>query len=90
MNLPEEINVTDVDVLVIGGGTAGPMAAVSAKEHNPDATVMLLEKANVKRSGAISMGMDGLNNAIVPGYATPEGYVKEITIANDGIVLQKG
>ena len=90
MNLPKEINVTDVDVLVIGGGTAGPMAAVSAKEHNPDATVMLLEKANVKRSGAISMGMDGLNNAIVPGYATPEGYVKEITIANDGIVLQQG
>lgn len=90
MTLPENINVIDVDVLVIGGGTACPMAAVSAKERDPEATVMLLEKANVKRSGAISMGMDGLNNAIVPGYATPEGYVKEITIANDGIVLQKG
>lgn len=51
---------------------------------------MLLEKANVKRSGAISMGMDGLNNAVVPGHSTPEAYVKEITIANDGIVLQKG
>ncbi len=90
MTLPENINVIDVDVLVIGGGTAGPMAAVSAKERDPEAIVMLLEKANVKRSGAISMGMDGLNNAIVPDYATPEGYVKEITIANDGIVLQKG
>ncbi len=30
-----------------------------------------MEKANVKRSGAISMGKDGLNNAVVPGYATP-------------------
>jgi succinate dehydrogenase/fumarate reductase flavoprotein subunit len=30
-----------------------------------------------------------LNNAVVPGYATPEQYVKEITIANDGIVNQK-
>jgi succinate dehydrogenase/fumarate reductase flavoprotein subunit len=68
---------TEVDVLVIGGGTAGPMAAVKAKQ------------ANVKRSGAISMGMDGLNNAVLPGHATPEQYVREITIANDGIVNQK-
>jgi succinate dehydrogenase/fumarate reductase flavoprotein subunit len=90
MTLPDDIKVTDVDVLVIGGGTAGPMAAVTAKEQNPDAVVMLLEKANVKRSGAISMGMDGLNNAVVPGHSEPEDYVKEITIANDGIVLQKG
>jgi hypothetical protein len=39
-------------------GTAGPMAAVKAKERNPSLRVLLLEKANVKRSGAISMGMD--------------------------------
>jgi succinate dehydrogenase/fumarate reductase flavoprotein subunit len=77
------------DVLVIGGGTAGPMAALKAKLANPQSTVILLEKANVKRSGAISMGMDGLNNAVIPGYATPEQYTKEITIANDGIVNQK-
>ncbi|AKJ31257.1 fumarate reductase/succinate dehydrogenase flavoprotein subunit [Caldimonas brevitalea] len=79
----------EVDVLVIGGGTAGPMAAVKAKQANPALRVLLLEKANVKRSGAISMGMDGLNNAIIPGHATPEQYVREITIANDGIVNQK-
>ncbi len=90
MTLPDDITVTDIDVLVIGGGTAGPMAAITAKEQNPNASVMLLEKANVKRSGAISMGMDGLNNAVVPGHSEPEDYVKEITIANDGIVLQKG
>src|SRR4051794_36801835 len=75
----------DCDILVIGGGTAGPMAAYKAKVKNPQARVVLLEKANVKRSGAICMGMDGLNNAVIPGYATPEQYTKEITIANDGI-----
>ncbi|WP_457418079.1 fumarate reductase/succinate dehydrogenase flavoprotein subunit [Roseateles sp. P5_E7] len=85
MNLIE----TEVDVLVIGGGTAGPMAAVKAKQANPQLRVLLLEKANVKRSGAISMGMDGLNNAVLPGHATPEQYVREITVANDGIVNQK-
>jgi succinate dehydrogenase/fumarate reductase flavoprotein subunit len=81
--------IETVDVLVIGGGTAGPMAAVKAKEANPQLRVLLLEKAHVKRSGAISMGMDGLNNAVVPGFATPEQYVKEITTANDGIVNQR-
>jgi succinate dehydrogenase/fumarate reductase flavoprotein subunit len=84
-----QTHIQTVDVLVIGGGTAGPMAAVKAKEANPKLRVLLLEKANVKRSGAISMGMDGLNNAVVPGFATPEQYVKEITTANDGIVNQK-
>ncbi|MDF1670330.1 MAG: fumarate reductase/succinate dehydrogenase flavoprotein subunit [Roseovarius sp.] len=79
----------DCDILIIGGGTAGPMAALKAKRKNPDANVILLDKANVKRSGAISMGMDGLNNSVIPGYATPEQYTKEITIANDGIVDQK-
>ena len=62
---------------------------IRARRKNPNASVILLEKANVKRSGAISMGMDGLNNTVIPGYATPEQYTKEITIANDGIVNQK-
>jgi succinate dehydrogenase/fumarate reductase flavoprotein subunit len=83
-------HVVETDILVIGGGTAGPMAAIKAKEKNPALRVILMEKANVKRSGAISMGMDGLNNAVIPGHATPEQYVKEITIANDGIVEQAG
>lgn len=78
----------EFDLVVIGGGTGGPMAAVKAKEKNPKLKVLLIDKAHVKRSGAISMGMDGLNNAVIPGHATPEQYVKEITIANDGIVDQ--
>jgi len=75
------------DVLVIGGGTAGTMAAISAAEHG--ASVLLLEKAHVRHSGALAMGMDGVNNAVIPGKATPEDYVAEITRANDGIVNQR-
>ena len=87
-DIPDRVSQVDCDILVIGGGTAGPMAAYKAKVKNPKARVVLLEKANVKRSGAISMGMDGLNNAVIPGHATPEQYTKEITIANDGICDQ--
>jgi succinate dehydrogenase/fumarate reductase flavoprotein subunit/HEAT repeat protein len=77
----------DCDVLVIGGGTAGTMAALSAAEQG--AQVVLMEKAHVRHSGALAMGMDGVNNAVIPGKATPEDYVAEITRANDGIVNQR-
>ncbi|WSK73559.1 fumarate reductase/succinate dehydrogenase flavoprotein subunit [Streptomyces sp. NBC_01276] len=74
------------DVLVIGGGTAGTMAALTAAERG--ASVLLLEKAHVRHSGALAMGMDGVNNAVVPGRAEPDDYVAEITRANDGVVDQ--
>ncbi|MFI2643311.1 fumarate reductase/succinate dehydrogenase flavoprotein subunit [Streptomyces sp. NPDC018610] len=74
------------DVLVIGGGTAGTMAALTAAERG--ANVLLLEKAHVRHSGALAMGMDGVNNAVVPGRAEPDEYVAEITRANDGVVDQ--
>jgi succinate dehydrogenase/fumarate reductase flavoprotein subunit/HEAT repeat protein len=75
------------DVVVVGGGTAGTMAAITAAERG--ASVLLLEKAHVRHSGALAMGMDGVNNAVIGGKATPEDYVAEITRANDGIVNQR-
>jgi succinate dehydrogenase/fumarate reductase flavoprotein subunit/HEAT repeat protein len=75
------------DVAVVGGGTAGTMAAITAAERG--ASVLLIEKAHVRHSGALAMGMDGVNNAVIPGKATPEDYVAEITRANDGIVNQR-
>jgi succinate dehydrogenase/fumarate reductase flavoprotein subunit/HEAT repeat protein len=75
------------DVAIAGGGTAGTMAAITAAGHG--ARVLLLDKAHVRHSGALAMGMDGVNNAVIPGRATPEDYVAEITRANDGIVDQR-
>lgn len=82
----DEAEELTCDVLVIGGGTAGTMAALTAAEHGAD--VILLEKAHVRHSGALAMGMDGVNNAVIPGRAEPDDYVAEITRANDGIVDQ--
>ncbi|HEY1840988.1 MAG TPA: fumarate reductase/succinate dehydrogenase flavoprotein subunit [Mycobacterium sp.] len=89
MHIPDPTQPTrlDCDVLVIGGGTAGTMAALTAAERG--AQVLLLEKAHVRHSGALAMGMDGVNNAVIPGKAEPEDYVAEITRANDGIVNQR-
>src|SRR6476660_6798835 len=89
MQIPELTDTArpDCGVLVIGGGTAGTMAALTAAEHG--AQVLLLEKAHVRHSGALAMGMDGVNNAVIPGKAEPEDYVAEITRANDGIVNQR-
>ncbi len=84
-----EDSVLEADVVVVGGGSAGSTAAIRAQQDLPRGRVILLEKAHIKRSGAIAIGMDGLNNAIIPGHATPEQYVKEITMANDGIVNQR-
>lgn len=89
MGIQFETQRIQTDVLVIGGGTAGTMAAIKARQANPDAAVMILEKANIRRSGAIAMGMDGVNTAVIPGHATPEQYAREVTIANDGIVDQR-
>jgi succinate dehydrogenase/fumarate reductase flavoprotein subunit/HEAT repeat protein len=89
MEIPSLSERTELtcDVAVVGGGTAGTMAAITAAEHG--ASVLLLEKAHVRHSGALAMGMDGVNNAVIPGKATPEDYVAEITRANDGVVNQR-
>ena len=46
----------DADVAVIGGGIAGLMAAIAAADKG--ARVVLLDKANTKRSGAGATGND--------------------------------
>nr|WP_205856870.1 fumarate reductase/succinate dehydrogenase flavoprotein subunit [Phytoactinopolyspora endophytica] len=84
---PSQRRQMQCDVLIVGGGTAGTMAALTAAQHGAD--VLLLDKAHVRHSGALAMGMDGVNNAVVPGKATPEDYVADITLANDGIVNQR-
>ena len=58
------------DILIIGGGSAGSMAAIRAKEVAPNLQVTVMDKGDLRRSGTIAMGMDALNNVVVPGVAT--------------------
>ena len=51
---------TYIDFIVVGGGPAECMAAIRAKELNPDMDIIILEKAEISRSGAAGRGMDDL------------------------------
>ena len=46
----------ETDVLIVGGGIGGLMAAISAAEQGAD--VLVAEKANTKRSGSGATGND--------------------------------
>ena len=74
------------DVLIIGGGSAGAMAAIRAKELNPGARVVIFEKGQIKYSGSIPRGMDALNIVAVPGVNSPEDYVEAARMACGGVV----
>lgn len=74
------------DVLIIGGGTAGCYAALTIA-RNLDATVVICEKANIKRSGCLAAGVNAINAYIVPGK-TPEDYVDYAKWDAKGIVRE--
>jgi len=76
----------DADVLVVGGGSAGSMAAIRAKEVNPDQKVVVFEKGSFKYSGCIARGMDALNIVAIPGKESPQLYVESNAIACQGIM----
>ena len=81
-----ELPVIEADILIIGGGSAGIMAAIRAKKMNPDQTVLIFEKGEIKYSGCIARGMDALNIVALPGIATPELYVESNSLACEGIM----
>ena len=56
-------DVIETDILVIGGGVGGPFAALFASEQG--ARVVLLEKADVRRSGATFVGI-GDHHQLLP------------------------
>ncbi|MBW2060038.1 MAG: FAD-binding protein [Deltaproteobacteria bacterium] len=78
--------VIKAEVLIIGGGSAGAMAAIRAKEVKPAQKVVVFEKGDIKYSGCIARGMDALNIVAVPEISTPELYVESNGIACEGIM----
>jgi succinate dehydrogenase/fumarate reductase flavoprotein subunit len=78
--------VIDTDILIVGGGSAGAMAAVRAKEQNANQRVLVLEKGDFMYSGCIARGMDAMNIVAIPGISTPEEYLEGNCSACEGIM----
>lgn len=74
------------DLLIIGGGTAGCYAAITAAQ-NASLKILVVEKANIKRSGCLAAGVNALNAYITEGR-TPKDYVEYAKKDADGIVRE--
>ncbi|MBO5650015.1 MAG: FAD-binding protein, partial [Selenomonas sp.] len=83
MNIREE----QADILLIGGGAAGCYAALTLGEKHPELNVLLVDKANIKRSGCLAAGVNALNAYITPGH-TPQDYVDYAKEDAAGIVRE--
>ena len=82
------MQIINADVLVIGGGLAGCMAAIKASEHNLN--VVIVEKAGFMRSGAAGAGIDDLWSYVPKEMTlTVEQMVKENTARGAGLADQE-
>lgn len=76
----------ETDILIIGGGSAGCMAAIRARELAPDLDVCIWEKGDFKYSGSIARGMDALNIVCIPNLSDPDMYLEAVEAGCKGIV----
>ncbi|MBS1232304.1 MAG: FAD-dependent oxidoreductase [Bacteroidetes bacterium] len=76
--------IIDSDILVLGGGVAGCMAAISASDSNQ--RVLVIEKGATKRSGAGGSGCDHWESAATNPCSgvTPEELTRAMLDDNDG------
>jgi len=79
----ETFNI-ETDVAIIGGGTAGLNAAMAAAESGLE--VLVAEKANIERSGAIAGGIDHFHSYLETGekWDTREAYLGWVTKVSKG------
>ena len=86
-----EKKLLTTDILIIGGGTAGCYAAVTAARKSPGTKILVAEKANIQRSGCLAAGVNALNAWLGDGQ-TPQDYLSFVRrdaeeIVRDDLVL---
>ena len=87
MTTREQWTTLDTDLLVVGGGVAGSMAAIPALEAGLQ--VVICEKGKVlDRCGSIGCGVDHYLTVMDTGpeWDTPEFLIKHVPELTDGIV----
>lgn len=71
MSLEKLATIYESDILIIGHGIAGVYAALTIKEKNPDADVMLVDKASTGWAGKANKG-GCCQFTIAPGHTAEE------------------
>jgi len=68
----------DCDILVVGGGMGGTGAAYEARYWGRDLKIVVAEKANIDRSGAVAQGLYAINcyMGMQWGENQPEDHVR--------------
>ena len=68
----------DSDILIIGGGFGGCGAAYESRFWGRDLKIVLVEKANIERSGAVAQGLSAINcyMGMQWGENQPEDFVR--------------
>jgi adenylylsulfate reductase subunit A len=68
----------DADILVIGGGFGGCGATYESRYWGRDLKIVLVEKANIERSGAVAQGLSAINcyMGMQWGENQPEDFVR--------------
>jgi adenylylsulfate reductase subunit A len=82
---PLKIETRTADLLIIGGGTAGCYAALTAAAASPQLQILVAEKANIRRSGCLAAGVNAINAYITKGQ-TPEDYLEFVRWDAEGIL----
>ncbi|MGD9123750.1 MAG: FAD-binding protein [Desulfarculaceae bacterium] len=81
--------VVDTDLVIIGAGAAGTMAAIYAHRIDPNLKVVVLDKSKMETSGAAGRGMDALNTMALPPRSEPEDVVEHLTKVTEGVLDQR-
>lgn len=81
-----EVRRIKTDVLIIGGGTAGCYAALTLS-RDTELSVVIAEKAHIKRSGCLAAGVNAINAYITKGHV-PQDYVDYAKKDAAGIVRE--
>jgi succinate dehydrogenase/fumarate reductase flavoprotein subunit len=82
-------HIEETDVLIIGAGPAGAMAAIYTHRTDPGLRIAVLDKSKIETSGAAGRGMDALNTIAVPPASQPEDVVEHLTMVTEGVLDQE-
>jgi adenylylsulfate reductase, subunit A len=82
--------IVESDILIVGGGMAGCGAAYESRYWGRDLKIVVVEKGQIERSGAVAMGLSAINCYMGMRWKenTPEDFVRYVRNDLMGLVRE--